>query len=106
MAKGLCSRSAMIKDNSNRYDDISLLIFKELQEQMHEVVLKSCVARQDSEERADLVARLAGIETKIKNKHVSDIHTLYLHSHIKINATTLTKHHSNWKYPDLMVQML
>lgn len=46
MAEGLHSRSAMTKDNADKNDCLSLQI-KELQEQIHELVLDSRFARQD-----------------------------------------------------------
>lgn len=72
MAEGLRSRSAITKDNVDKNDDLFLRI-KELQEQVHELVLDSRFTRQDREERAEMAARLAVVESKIHNKLVSNI---------------------------------
>lgn len=71
---------------------------------MREVVLESGVARQDSGRTSRYCFQ--GSWHKVKHEPVSNIQTLYLHNHIKINATKLTKHHLNWKCLDLMGRML
>lgn len=87
MAEGLRSLSAMNRDNNDKNDGLSLQI-RELQEQIREEVLESRMSRQDRDEQADLVARLAAINTKIDSKPVSSIINP-LFAHLKISTTTL-----------------
>lgn len=52
---------------------ISLYNSRRYKEQICELVLESRLPRQDLEERTDLDARLAAIESKIDNKTISNI---------------------------------
>lgn len=118
----------MPKDTTDKQDDFAFQ-FKEMQEQMRELVLESRLLRQNREERSKLATRLASLEAELETpvstinnplfaqpskdhyhhnltKPLITFPTPIILPHPKNNITMLTKPHSKWKYSDLMVKML